>query len=139
MGILTDILIADHGEAEQLAAALNPTETWEGIDAKGLDSVKLGVLYSLLSGCEVEETYAMFAMLEGEEEGPWVQAMPADFPRLLTSMTDQDAIAREWAQAEEFALDGWAPEAVADVLSQLERLAARAQELDRPLVLWMSL
>ena len=139
MGVLTEIIIADHFESEQLADAINPTETWEGIDAKGIDPVKLGKLYAILSGCEFEATIPIFDQLAGGDEGPWVLKTPPDRPDLLTAMTDPDPVAQQWAATEEFQLDGWPLDAVKETLSKLTRLAARSKELGKPLIMWMSL
>lgn len=81
----------------------------------------------------------MFDLLAGDDEGPWVVKTPPELPGLLTAMSDPDHVAQQWAETEEFQLDQWPADAVRETLSELIRLAAKAREREKPLVMWMSL
>jgi hypothetical protein len=47
LGLIANVLISDFDDAEALGQSSNPVETWEGIDAHGLDPVKLDTLQVL--------------------------------------------------------------------------------------------
>ncbi len=76
MGVLTDVVIADEGEAEAVATERVPAKRWRGIDAKGIDQVKLATLWARLAqrGLDVESIVKLttdFATLfEVSEGGP---------------------------------------------------------------------
>lgn len=142
MGVLTDIVIADHSEGQQLAEHSVPSKTWEGIDAKGIDPVKLGTLVAILSKVEYQdEIIDEFELLASgsDDEGPWVMTTPSSLVDLLTSAADLDSVAERWAQTEEFQLDQWSVSQVRETLGELAQLAVKAQEKGKPLIMWMSL
>ena len=113
MGVLTDVVIADEGEAEAVATERVPAKRWRGIDAKGIDQVKLATLWARLAqrGLDVESivklTTDFAALFEVSEEGPWVFRIPRPLVELLADLDDQGAVttAVEWASTEEFMLD----------------------------------
>lgn len=139
MSVLTSIIIAEHSEALRVAEAANPTELWEGIDAKGMDPVKLCSLYAILAACDPDAVLSLFDQLAGSDEGPWVMRTPPDLPELLASISDPDQVAQQWAETEEFRIDNWPLNAVKDSLAELTRIASMAQAQGKPLVMWMSL
>ena len=55
MSVLTEIIIADHSVAGNIAESYSPTESWTGFEAKGINPVNLGQLYAILSGCIYED------------------------------------------------------------------------------------
>ena len=46
--MLATILIANHSDAEAIAKAANPSTQWPGVDAKGIDLVKMAGLSDIL-------------------------------------------------------------------------------------------
>lgn len=147
MGVLTDVVIADEGEAEAVATERVPAKRWRGIDAKGIDQVKLATLWARLAqrGLDVESIVKLatdFATLfEVSEEGPWVFRIPGRLVELLADLDDQHAAttAVAWASTEEFVLDRWDSGAVRSILDELRSLAREARAKKKSLLMWMSL
>ncbi len=143
MGVLTDILIVDEGEAEKVAAASAPTGRWKGMAAKGLDQVKLAKLWALLEdrspADEPDEEFTLLA--QQSDEGPWVFRIPPALTELLARLDDGRvrSKARDWAAIEEFEADGWSGEEVRAALAELCGLAREATKQETSLLLWVSL
>jgi hypothetical protein len=143
MGVLTDILVADESEASAIASEGVPTKRWHGIDAKGIDQVKLGTLWALLTEQAYKsELIADFISLhEVSEEGPWVYRVPGSLVKLLAELDDKRAAKTSltWAATEEFELDGWEGSQVRSFLDQLRSIARDATAKRKGLLMWMSL
>lgn len=142
MGVLTDIVIAD--DAEAVLQSSVPSEAFPGIDAKGVDVVKLDLLRTILADREWDAaTVRDFALLaqEGEQEGPWVFAIPTDVVEALAALDGRERkrVAESWAEIEEFQLDGWKRSEVRMLLDALCGLAERAQTEGKQLMMWVCL
>ena len=142
MGVLSDLVVAPAGEAERVAQAQVPSETFGGIDIKGVDSVKFGTLHSILTGQTFEELLPLYEpVVTVSDDGPWVFQIPPDLVTRLAVLDDAETagVARRWAATEEFVLDSWAEGEVASTLSAISSLSKRAIESGQALFLWMSL
>ncbi len=143
MGVLTDIVVADSSEAIAVAQSSVPSRDWEGIDAKGIEHVKLAQLSAILRDESYDPDFVtqIEDLAEVSEEGPWVFRLPQDFVHRLASLSEDQTpvVAEKWAKTEEFILDGWAASDVASVLSDLHRVAEIACSRDKALLMWMSL
>jgi hypothetical protein len=142
MGVLTDIVIADGAEAVLRASV--PSEAFPGIDAKGVDVVKLDLLRAILSESVWDAASVRdFAVLaqEDEREGPWVFAVPADLVEALADLHghERKRAAESWAEIEEFKLDGWKRSEVRMLLDALCGLAERARNEGKQLLMWVCL
>ncbi len=144
MGVLSDIIVADRGEA----AAINDAEgkhlaKWPCLESKGIDTVKLGTLWAIMSGTEYDANFlGSESMLdEPTDEGPWVFLIP---DALVSAVAELDAerietVAREWANTEEFQLDRWPPDVVVGYFKEFVEFARRARSQKKDLLLWMCL
>jgi hypothetical protein len=144
MGVLTDIVIANESEAKAIATSSVPSREWPGIDAKGIDQVKLGTLWALLTGQDfkVESVVNEFVTLhEVSEDGPWVFRVPPQIVKLLADLDDERAntTALAWAATDEFVLAQWEGGAVRSILDELRSLARSANATSKSLLMWMSL
>jgi hypothetical protein len=142
MGVLSDLVVARADEAERVSEAVAPSQTFEGIDIKGVDSVKFSRLHSILVGRSVRELMPLYQpVVIVSEEGPWVFQIPQDLVARLAALDDvsRTDVSRRWALAEEFVLDRWGEDDVASALSSISSLAKRAFDSERALFLWMSL
>ena len=126
MGVLTELVVADESEAPAVGGSSVPSHTWPGIDAKGIDQVKLAKLMSILLSQPYQNSFvAEFTQLhEQSEDGPWVFKLP---PRLVTALAALDEhwlmqVAMEWSQIQEFMLDRWPASAVDEVLKGVSHL-----------------
>lgn len=141
---LTDIVIADDEEATELGRSVAPSVRWRrgGIDAKGVDQVKLATLWSLLTRRSFDEVFGDFETLHEEsDEGPWVVRVPPPLARVLADLDDATAaeIVPKWAATEEFLLDRWDAGDVGKFLDELRSLARDAESKGKGLLMWMSL
>lgn len=143
MGVLTDFVVADRGDAQRVCDAGCPSRDFDGIDAKGIDAVKLGTLHAIVTGGGYDPSFIGELLCDGGEDGPWVCEVPPDSVRRLAILTpDQLAEAgRKWAATEEFSpkCDNWPPERVQEVLGDLATLYKRAVNEGKPVLMWMSL
>ena len=144
MGVLTDFVVADRGDAQRVFDAACPSEEFSGLDAKGIDPVKLGTLYALLTGTEFNPSFISGDPLaSGGDEGPWVMEVPPDLVQRLARLDAKGVAtaAAKWANTEEFSpkYDNWPAEAVHEVLAELAKLCAKAVAAKKGVLMWMSL
>src|SRR5687767_7357576 len=115
MGVQTDVVMADRGDAQAVADADSPAAEWPGFTFKGFDNVKLCTLLSLLRVGSPDAEFSRYLDLiapasEPAEDGPVVFAVP---PAEVTELAAVAALAEAqfkalavtWAATEEFA--GW--------------------------------
>jgi hypothetical protein len=142
MGVLSDLVVAPAGDAERVAHAEVPSRAFDGIDIKGIDSVKFGTLQSILTGRPFEELLSEYdPVVTVSDEGPWVFRIPHELLTRLVALdhTERARVAKQWASTEEFGLDGWAEDDVAGALGSISTLARKAVDSGQTLFLWMSL
>ena len=141
--VTTDLLVADAREARAVADDPAPRARWPGLDARGVDQVKLGILWALLAGREYRDELVLeFVPLhEVSENGPWVFRVPDPLVALLAEADDGRAsrAAPAWAASDELALDGWDAESAAALLEDLRGLARGARAADKPLLMRVAL
>lgn len=142
MGVLTDLVAATPSEVVSIAESASPAFDFGGVDAKGIDQVKLCKLKAVLTHQPYQGKCVVdFVLVAGdEEEGPWVFSVPADLLLLVTSIEEEQIpeISKQWALAEEFILDGWAPSDVEDSLSEIRELCISAKNDGKAVFMWMS-
>jgi hypothetical protein len=142
MGILSDLVVAPAADAERIGRAQVPAKEFGGIDIKGIDSVKFGMLHSILTGRSFEELLPEYQpVVTVSDEGPWVFQIPSDLVARLAALAGEDkrAAVSKWAATEEFALDRWPASEVAQAFEGIASLARQAVGADHSLFLWMSL
>ena len=142
MGVLTDLVAVKESEIESVAESTSPAFDFGGIDAKGIDQVKLCKLKSILEQQPYQRScVGEFELLAGdEEEGPWVFRVPTDLVKLVASLhgVALSQVSGQWAAAEEFKLDGWSPQDVEATLVEIVNLCSSAVAEQKMLVMWMS-
>ena len=140
---LTDCVIVDRKDARQVCDAACPSEDFNGMDAKGIDPVKLGTLYAVLTGSEYDPDFTGKPLCDGGDEGPWVIEVPNDLVQRLAKLDAKQigVAAAEWAKTEEFSpqYDNWPAEAVHEVLAEFAKLCAQAVAAKKSVLMWMSL
>jgi hypothetical protein len=142
-GLVTEIVLADEREAPAVAEDEAASRRWPGIDADGIDQVKLAILWAILNGEPLrDELVVSFTPLaEVSEDGPWVFRVP---PALVGALAALDAarapvIAASWAAAEELELEDRDPEDVRRLLDGLRGMARAAAAANQPLLMRVSL
>jgi hypothetical protein len=142
MGLLTDLVIANEADATNIANSHYPLDDFTGIDIKGVDSVKLTTLHSILSGEEFKDLLAQYnPIASASDDGPWVFVLPADLVARLANLDEAELAdtAAKWGNTEEFQLDGWSQSNVTDVLRGIAHLARQASDQGKHIFAWMSL
>jgi hypothetical protein len=142
MGVLSDLVLAADADIPRIADSSVPSEEFDGIDVKGVDTIKLGMLHSLLTGRDFEELLPEYDPVhEASSDGPWVFRVPRELTTGLVNLTDSEFenLVDRWASTEEFELDGAPREAVAEVLREIQTLARAGVASSREMFLWMSL
>jgi len=142
MGILTDFVIATVDEAAAIGDAIRPADTWPTLEAKGVETINLMTLCSIVTGTEYEDDLELFPLVGGnEEQGPWVFQLPDMFLNAIAAMPDGDvtAVASAWAQTEEMEMGGWPPAETAEFLRDFKAHVQRAVDGGSSMFLWLSL
>ena len=143
MGVLTDFIVADESDAKRLG---DQREAFDGLDAKGIEQVRMGTLYSLLTKTERDPSFLLsnesFAYT-ASDEGPWVQTIPDDMVQHLAKMSPPDVqrIGDAWFQTEEFdpKYSRWSRDDVTEFLVGIQQLAIRAKNDGKRLFMWTCL
>jgi len=136
------LVLAEEGDIARIANSVVPSREFAGIDVKGVDTVKLGMLHSLLTGRDFEDLLAEYDPVhEVSADGPWVFKVPRELTTALLNVSGDEfeELVDRWASTEEFELDGWPREAVAHVLHEIQELARAGATSSREMFLWMSL
>jgi hypothetical protein len=150
MGILTDLFVASATEIDDALVKDGPADRFPTVEAKSADDIKLTSLNGISTGRSSDIDDGGFDELSAEiplirhagDEGPWVFQLPT---QLLSAVAVADperltAINEEWAQTEEWQLDGVAdPEDTRWLVDELARLARDAQANGKNVYLWVSL
>jgi hypothetical protein len=146
MGVLTDFVVAERTEAHLVGQADVPSEAFRGIDAKGIDQVKMATLYAILTGTDYDPDFLAADdsfLYTGSEDGPWVQAIPDDMVRRLAELLPHQlsVIAEHWLASEEFdpRYSNWSPEAVTWFLGEIRDLSRVAISEKKTLFMWTCL
>jgi hypothetical protein len=143
MGVLTDFVVIDRRDAPLVCASTCPSREFNGLDAKGIDTVKLGKLYAILVGGKYDPSFISEPLCDGGDEGPWVFEVPPDLMQQLADLTPRQLTeaGRKWAAVEEFSprYDNWPAERVQQVLGDLAALCKRAVGEGKAVLMWMCL
>lgn len=145
MGVLTDFVVAAPEDARRVGESPCPSREFNGLDAKGIDAVKLGSLYAILLGAPRPRGFmaGRALLFSRSDEGPWVMLVPPDLVRRLAALGAGEIpeVASRWAAAEEFQVKyaSWSAAAVTTVLERLTELCRRATTEGRSVLMWMCL
>ena len=142
MGVLSDLVAAPSSDAERVGRARAPAADFGGIDIKGIDTVKFGMLHSILTGRTFKQLLPEYnPVFTVSDDGPWVFRIPPDLVTRLASLTDEDTqlVVSKWAATKEFTLDRWSPSDVARAFDRIASLARQAEDAGHALFLWISL
>ncbi len=142
MGVLTDVVVADRSHARRVLKSDCPNRDFDGVDAKGLDTVKLGSLHAILTGIEYEPGFMSDTLCSRGRNGPWVHEMPTDMVLLLAALKPRPlaTVGKMWAAIEEFSpeFDDWPAGEVQQLLKELVALCKRAVDEGKAVLVWMS-
>ena len=147
MGQLSDLVVADVAEAEEVLAASTHAPRWPALDSKGINEINLSILAFILKGesADVDSVVAysqqFTELASGGEDGPWVFQLPQEFVSGLAAIQDSalPTIADQWSKSEEMQAAGANTSALIDTLTATRALASEAVANGKALLLWMCL
>jgi hypothetical protein len=145
MGVLTDFVVAAPEDARRIAESICPSREFNGLDAKGIDTVKLGTLYAILTGTPASPKFMGGKSLlhSHSDEGPWVMLVPPELVKRLAAVAigEIPEVASRWAATNEFfpKYDNWTLNAVSEVLKRLADLCRQATAEGKSVLMWMCL
>lgn len=167
MGILTDAFIATDAEvAAADFANKSPSELFPTVEAKRVDTVKLGKLEAIMAGAnpvtidqqdpqefviKLEREFPFIRDIgvelgEGEtSDGPWVCRFSDPMVGRLAELspTEVTRYGQAWAATEEWqaygVLSSNAISSIVEYLRELSQLAKRAQAEDKNVYMWICL
>jgi hypothetical protein len=147
VGVKSDLVIADLGDAQAVAESDSPAEEWEGFSFNGLDNIKLCTLLSLLRTGSPSQDFGRYLDLvetvtPPTDEGPEISAVHADQVGELAAAAGMenerfDRLASAWGSTEEF--EGWSESETTELLRAVADLAVSASLEGKCLLLWRSL
>lgn len=142
MGVLTDFVIANLADAQLVGESMNPSQQFDGLDAKGMDQVKMASLYAILTGQDYDSDFLQaeqsFVYISSEQ-GPWVQLVPHEMVERVAKLSEFETvrIAREWLRTEEdFRYGKWTSEHAVQFLQDLGQLCRRAVADNKAVLMW---
>jgi len=145
--MLTDLIAATPEDAPAILNAQGHANIWPTLESKNLDQVKLASLRFILKGqppaddAVIEYMKSFEALVDGGEDGPWIDALPEDLAHLLAAMPASDIakVAAAWANTDEARLDRWQASDLEAGLGELGAFAASAVAQGKRLLLWVCL
>jgi hypothetical protein len=142
MGILTDLVVGDDGDAEKIVNTQVPSQAFGGVDIKGIDTVKFSALHSILTGRPIDELLPVYqpAATASHDEA-WVFVIPTELVTRLANLTaaERQSVAERWFQTDAFRLDRWNVQSVTTVMEKICAEATKASSSQRTLFVWVSM
>jgi len=157
MGVLCDVYIADRKRAPKynFSGKCNcknwqsckcwdeyKPETYEYIDSHRIYAHDFAQLLSILRGkkykAEANEEFKIINQVS--DEGPWIQKVPADLPKLLAALTKEELkpVAKLWG-AQISPGEPVPTKVILDYLKLLRKLCQKSIELKQNMYLWTCL
>ena len=141
MEFVTYIVAAEEDECMVVGESSCPMDEWSGIEAPGLDTVKIAMLHCLLVGDTLQTALDLYEPVYVAESEAVVLRIADDVLEKLTVL-DEDAlesVATELATTDEFEREQRNVEDVLAHLIELAELAQLAESQGQVLFVWMSL
>lgn len=158
MGILSDFLVADPSEANEVQGTADHRR-WPVQQSNGFTVLEVAWLHFAITGEDADAAaiprrvvtnpftkreqvvsalaqYSDFPCLADTGES-WLHRLPDGLVDELADLTDLSSVAERWASCEE--LQGAESATLANVLVELQRLARLARSSKKALLLWTSL
>ena len=139
MEFVTLVLAAEEGEYPDIGESSGPLEQWSGIEAPGLDTVKIATLHSLMTGDSLQDSLDLYEPIYVSESDTIVLRIADGFLERLASIEEEglESVASELVATEEFEREQWDPEDVLTQLTALAELAQLAESQGQLLFVWM--
>ncbi len=131
MEFMTCVVAAEEDELFEVAESAAPLNDWSGIDAPGLDTVKLATLHALLTGESLQTALDRYepALVAGGNEEILVLRVADEMLEALAQLDEDsiDRLADELAATEIYEDEGTDPEDLQSLLISFGELAQLAE------------
>jgi hypothetical protein len=141
MEFMTNIVAAEEDEYTAIGESSCPLDEWSGIEAPGLDTVKVAILHSLLTGDPLQMALDLYEPVYVTESETVVLRIAEELLEKLAVLDEEalENVASELAASEDFESEQWAADDVLAQLTELADLAQLAESQGQALFVWMSL
>lgn len=141
MELMTTIVAAEEDEYTAVAESSCPLDQWSGIEAPGLDTVKVAILHCLLTGDPLQMALDLYEPVYVTESETVVFRIAEELLEKL-AVLDEEAlknVASELAATEDFECEQWEADDILAQLTELADLAQLAESQGQSLFVWMSM
>ena len=141
MEFVTNIVAAEDEESSFVGESSCPLDEWSGIDAPGLDTPKLAVLHSVLTGEVLQSALDLYEPVYVSENGTAVLRIADELFEKLIGLDEEvlETISGELAATEEFERAQWHEDDVLGFLMAVFELAQLAESQGQVLFVWICL
>lgn len=141
MDFMTHIVAAEEDEYTAIGESTCPLDEWSGIEAPGLDTVKVALLHCLLTGDPLQMALDLYEPVYVSESETLVLRIAEELLEKLAVLDEEamENVACELAASEDFESELWAADDVLAQLTELADLAQLAESQGQALFVWMSL
>ncbi|MEO8410070.1 MAG: hypothetical protein ABI478_05825 [Propionivibrio sp.] len=141
MEFMTYVLAAEEDEYTALGDSVNPLEEWSGIEAPGLDTVKLATLHCLLTEDSLQTALDAYEPIYESANDTIVLRVADQLLEKLAELDEEalEELAEELAASEEYEREHWDVDDVLDYLMELCELAQLAESQGQLLFVSLSL
>jgi hypothetical protein len=141
MEFMTNIVAAEEDEFTAIGESSCPLDEWSGIEAPGLDTVKVAILHCLLTGDPLQLALDLYEPVYVTERETVVLRIAEELLEKLAVLDEEalENVASELAASEDFESEQWEADDVLAQLTELADLAQLAESQGQALFVWMSL
>ena len=141
MEFMTNIVAAEEDEYTAIGEFSCPLDEWSGIEAPGLDTVKVAILHCLLTGDPLQLALDLYEPVYVTESETVVLRIAEELLEKLAVLDEEalENVASELAASEDFESEQWEADDVLAQLTDLADLAQLAESQGQALFVWMSL
>jgi hypothetical protein len=141
MEFMTNIVAAEEDEYTAIGESTCPLDEWSGIEAPGLDTVKVALLHCLLTGDPLQMALDLYEPVYVSESETLVLRIAEELLEKLAVLDEEalENVASELAASEDFESEQWAADDVLAQLTELADLAQLAESQGQALFVWMAL
>ena len=141
MDFVTLVMAAGEDEYMAIGDSPNPLDEWSGIEAPGVDTVKLATLHCLLADDSLQAALDLYEPIYESANDTIVIRLPDQIVERLAEL-DEDGlenVAGELVATEEYEREQWDVEELLARLSDLAELAQLAESQGQALFVWLRL
>lgn len=139
MEIVTNVIAAEEDEYPAIGESNCPLDEWSGIDAPGLDTLKLAVVHALITGDSLQSALDLYEPVYVSANETQVLRVSNELLEKLAELDEEamESVASELAATEEFEDARWDTEDALALLSSLSELAQLAESQGQGLFVWI--